>query len=301
LARLSLVVLTARQKRETIAIPREEMQVATRALLQRDGGGRRRFVRPRSPSWRGRVPAVTLFSLAALLGLVPTAAAGTLDQSQPVINTNAAVFVSDEIPEAQTFTSGLSGRLDQVDIAIGRTAGFVTAPLVVQIRAVSGGVPSGPALAGASIPAANVPVAFFPSAFYSVPFASPAPVTAGVQYAVVVSSLSCGLGNCYEWAPGPVGNPYPAGTGLNSQDFGATWTPLNAFGSTDFPFKTYVLQAPTSKEQCKKGGWRKFTNPSFKNQGQCVKFVNHQRGKGKKANADTGDGDRGNKKGGKKK
>ena len=108
-----------------------------------------------------------------------------------------------------------------MDIAIGRTAGFITAPLVVQIRAVSGGVPSGPALAGASIPAANVPEAFFPSAFYSVPFASPAPVAAGVQYAIVVSSLSCGLGNCYEWAAGPVGDSYPAGKGLGSQDFGA--------------------------------------------------------------------------------
>lgn len=275
--------------------------MATRALLRREGGGRRRFVRARRSSSRSRVLAVTLFSLAALLVLVPTAAAGTLDQSEPVINTNATVFVSDEIPEAQTFTSGLSGGLDQVDVAIGRTAGFITAPVVVQIRALSGGVPSGPALAGASIPAANVPVAFFPSAFYSVPFASPAPVTAGVQYAIVVSSLSCGLGNCYEWAPGPVGDPYPAGTGLTSQNFGATWAPLNAFGSTDFPFKTYVLQAPTSKDQCEKGGWRKFTNPSFKNQGQCVKFVNHQGGKGNKSNGDTGNGDNGNKKTGKKK
>jgi hypothetical protein len=30
---------------------------------------------------------------------------------------------------------------------------------------------------------------------------------------------------------------------------------------------------PTNKEQCKKGGWRNF--PQFKNQGQCVAFVNH--------------------------
>jgi hypothetical protein len=28
---------------------------------------------------------------------------------------------------------------------------------------------------------------------------------------------------------------------------------------------------PTSKEQCKKGGWRNF--PQFKNQGQCIAFV----------------------------
>jgi hypothetical protein len=30
---------------------------------------------------------------------------------------------------------------------------------------------------------------------------------------------------------------------------------------------------PTSKDQCKNGGWQTFTNPSFKNQGDCVSFV----------------------------
>ncbi len=30
---------------------------------------------------------------------------------------------------------------------------------------------------------------------------------------------------------------------------------------------------PTTKGQCKKGGWKTFTNPSFKNQGQCVASV----------------------------
>ena len=37
-----------------------------------------------------------------------------------------------------------------------------------------------------------------------------------------------------------------------------------------------VIDAPPvliSKEQCKKGGWRNF--PQFKNQGQCIAFVNH--------------------------
>jgi hypothetical protein len=31
--------------------------------------------------------------------------------------------------------------------------------------------------------------------------------------------------------------------------------------------------SPTSKEQCKNGGWRNF--PQFTNEGQCIKFVNH--------------------------
>jgi hypothetical protein len=45
-----------------------------------------------------------------------------------------------------------------------------------------------------------------------------------------------------------------------------------------------VAGGPTSKAQCKKGGWRSFTDPSFKNQGQCVSWFNHHvqhHGKGK--------------------
>ena len=33
---------------------------------------------------------------------------------------------------------------------------------------------------------------------------------------------------------------------------------------------------PTSKAQCKHGGWKNFGN-TFKNQGQCVRVVNHQK------------------------
>ena len=31
--------------------------------------------------------------------------------------------------------------------------------------------------------------------------------------------------------------------------------------------------SPTSKDQCKKGGWQTFDNPAFKNQGDCVSYV----------------------------
>ena len=30
---------------------------------------------------------------------------------------------------------------------------------------------------------------------------------------------------------------------------------------------------PTTAEQCKNGGWHNY--PQFKNQGQCIAFVNH--------------------------
>jgi predicted extracellular nuclease len=39
-------------------------------------------------------------------------------------------------------------------------------------------------------------------------------------------------------------------------------------------FRSY----PISKDECKKGGWRTFTDPTFRNQGQCVSWVNRQRG-----------------------
>jgi hypothetical protein len=48
--------------------------------------------------------------------------------------------------------------------------------------------------------------------------------------------------------------------------------------------QTVVTGGPTSKAQCKQGGWKSFTDPSFKNQGQCVSWFNHHvahHGKGK--------------------
>ncbi len=33
---------------------------------------------------------------------------------------------------------------------------------------------------------------------------------------------------------------------------------------------------PISKDECKEGGWETFTDPSFRNQGQCVSWVNRQ-------------------------
>jgi len=36
-----------------------------------------------------------------------------------------------------------------------------------------------------------------------------------------------------------------------------------------------VLDEPTSKDDCKNGGWRDFTSPrEFKNQGDCIQYVN---------------------------
>jgi len=36
-----------------------------------------------------------------------------------------------------------------------------------------------------------------------------------------------------------------------------------------------LVGPPTNKDQCKKDGWKTFNNPTFKNQGQCVSYSNH--------------------------
>jgi hypothetical protein len=42
----------------------------------------------------------------------------------------------------------------------------------------------------------------------------------------------------------------------------------------------FIPPTPKSKDQCKHGGYKNFTDPKtgqpFRNQGQCVSFVNHQ-------------------------
>jgi hypothetical protein len=239
---------------------------------------------------RGRLRTRTRFLVFALLlstvmALAPSASAGVLDQSQPSLS-NSAALVSDTIHTAQTFTDGISGSLDQVDLAISRPAA-ISVPLTVEIRAVSiAGAPSGPVLAAANVPAAGVPLAFIPSGFVSVQLAPSVPVTAGLKYAIELVSATCGLGNCYHWGIGPPGDSYLGGSALESFDADATWQPLPAGLGDDLAFRTYVAAPstsgpPTSKDQCKNGGWTRFTDPPFKNQGECVAYVNHHDGAGK--------------------
>jgi cell division septation protein DedD len=53
-----------------------------------------------------------------------------------------------------------------------------------------------------------------------------------------------------------------------------TPTPTALFTATATP--TAGAGAPTSTDQCKNGGWRNFTSPRFKNQGDCVSYVASQ-------------------------
>lgn len=74
----------------------------------------------------------------------------------------------------------------------------------------------------------------------------------------------------------PTIEPTPTATASAepSQTPHATQTPEQTASPSAAPTDTSEEEnVPITKDECKKGGWQAFTNPSFKNQGQCVSFV----------------------------
>jgi hypothetical protein len=203
-----------------------------------------------------RASIVASAASAALLLGTATASAGTLDQQQTSFGalSSGSITGNPMGPEslAQTFTAGITGRLDQVDLVLSK---FFppTDPLTLEIRDVAGGTPGNTVLGSASIPISAIP-ADPNAAFVSATFGAPAAVTAGTQYALVAWTTET-TGN-FGWSFQQTTNPYPGGVGLN---IGAS-PPSGAWNmppGDDFAFKTYVVPSPPaqpvpSKKKCKK-------------------------------------------------
>jgi len=63
-------------------------------------------------------------------------------------------------------------------------------------------------------------------------------------------------------------------SGWNAGVAGSDQTETVIVKSVTINGDTYqIVGPPTSKDQCKDGGWKSFNNPAFKNQGDCVSFV----------------------------
>ena len=137
----------------------------------------------------------------------------------------------------QSFTPALSGRLTRVDVNLFCSFCSGTPPsILVGVRATSGGLPTGPDLATATIP----PIAISGQAFYSAIFATPATLTAGTQYALVLrpstNPVSGKIGLTRAGTNSAGDDVYAGGALLNSANGGSTWT-VQAFSSSD-PTKT---------------------------------------------------------------
>ena len=77
--------------------------------------------------------------------------AGTLDQQQTNFG-GTDLTISSVSSWAQTFTAGVSGKLDQFDLFLSKT-GSPSAPLSIEVRDVSAGALGGTVLASSSLPA----------------------------------------------------------------------------------------------------------------------------------------------------
>jgi hypothetical protein len=74
-----------------------------------------------------------------------------------------------------------------------------------------------------------------------------------------------------------MGDSYHGTAGLGT----VAWVDKATLGGVKYDF---VVNSgfPTAKDQCKKDGWKIFNNPSFKNQGQCEKYVENNKNDDKK-------------------
>ena len=162
----------------------------------------------------GRVSRIIVLAsviVALLLGIAASASGGTLDQQQTNFNGASGVFTTQS--DAQTFTAGIAGDLDQADLNLLKV-GTAPATVSVEIRTTSAGKPTATVLASGTIATSALGKS---GAFVPVVFATPAPVAAGTQYALVVYSAGM-AGNAVGWSIQGSGDPYSGGETFDSGD-----------------------------------------------------------------------------------
>jgi len=172
---------------------------------------------------RGSLAAVFATALALSPAAPVQATADTLDQSQVLI-----ISLQRQIALlAQTFTAGATGGLDRVSLA--SDSDFTN--ISVTIRTVTAtGTPSGTILGTSNFTGSLVCCRQFHD-FYFNPAVS---ITAGTQYAIVVTRVAGG----FTWHNSSVFDAYPAGQ-LYVSCSGCAWFTGPSWGQ-DFAFKTWV-------------------------------------------------------------
>jgi hypothetical protein len=125
---------------------------------------------------------------------------------------------------SQTFTAGITGDLDQITLHIqGKLP--TAAPLLIDIRAVSGGVPTSTVLGTTTYDGGT--------GFVDIPLDEPVPVEAGVQYAIHLRTSVTGTASTWSFAI--TGSTYTSGSLFS---YSGTNPPRDDF--LDLRFRTWV-------------------------------------------------------------
>lgn len=187
-----------------------------------------------------------MFATTVAILPVITVAAPILDQSAPGSTLRANVGASNAVDWSQTFTSGLTGKLTNVEVLVSRQAA-VTQPLLFDLRTTASGVPtesdSGTNILGsASIAAASVTLFDFGQPNFGATWINVnltnfnINVSTGGTFAIVLRSNDPGSsdGETYQWH-GSTLNTYALGS-----DFNRFGTDFWDSEGGDLGFRTFV-------------------------------------------------------------
>jgi len=162
-------------------------------------------------------------------------ATSTVDQAFTGENSAASIINDGASSVAQTFTAGLSGTLTGINIDIYSYYVPGNFPLHVAIRGVNDGLPNNLVLGETTLNVSAI------SLDRPVTFPQMIPVTAGLQYSIVVNYAGATPQDHAQgaWIGSTATDGYVGGMPFGL--YGQTWTPTS---SIDLHFRTYVQPVP---------------------------------------------------------
>jgi uncharacterized repeat protein (TIGR01451 family) len=135
----------------------------------------------------------------------------------------------------QTFIPAVTGLLAKADIQLFCNGCGATPPnLTLSVRNTSAGLPTGADLASVTIPGSAF--ASGATTLFTASFGSPAALTSGTQYALILRPVSVPAGSGYFWIRSSP-TTYANGSRVLSADSGGTWS---ADTTRDYNFRTYM-------------------------------------------------------------
>jgi len=160
--------------------------------------------------------------------------AEALDQQQTNTGNTQGLSVSATVWTGNTFTPATSGKLTKIDASFFNLANLSGGNVVVEIRTVSGTLPTSTVLATGTFAITGTA-----SGFYTATFSNPPTLTAGTRYAYVARTTS-GSTAMHRRANGAA--DYVNGNAVQSTNSGSSW----ALNDPDVAFRTYMSAGYTA-------------------------------------------------------